>query len=29
VWWRPRKDAAYLVLTESDADELDRVVAER
>ena len=29
VWWRPQKDAAYQVLTEADADELDRVVAER
>ena len=29
VWWRPTKDAGYQVLTEADADELDRIVAER
>ena len=29
VWWRPEKDAPYRLLTEADADELDRIVAER
>ncbi len=29
VWWRPDKDAPYRLLTEADADALDRTVAER
>ena len=29
VWWRPDKDAPYRLLTGADADELDRMVAER
>ncbi len=29
VWWRPEKDAPYRLLTEADADELDRVVEAR
>ena len=29
VWWRPEKDAPYRLLTEADADALDRAVAER
>ena len=29
VWWRPHKDAPYRLLTEADADDLDRMVAER
>ncbi len=29
VWWRAEKDAPYRLLEESDADALDRAVAER
>jgi len=29
VWWRPEKDAPYRLLTNADADALDRAVAER
>ncbi len=29
VWWRPEKDAPYRLLTETDADELDRAVEAR
>jgi fatty-acyl-CoA synthase len=29
VWWRPQKDDPYRLLTEADADELDRAVAAR
>jgi len=29
VWWRPHKDAPYRLLTPADADDLDRMVAER
>jgi fatty-acyl-CoA synthase len=29
VWWRPDRDAPYRILTEQDADDLDRAVAER
>ena len=29
VWWRPAKGAPYRLLTEGDADDLDRAVAER
>ncbi len=29
VWWRPEKDAPYRLLTDADADALDRAVAQR
>lgn len=29
VWWRPEKDARYRLLTDADADALDRAVAQR